>query len=293
MKKILFLTDFSQVADNAFIYALSVAEKIKAEIHILHVTHIIEAQDPDEKALVHPLAEFYNEQLETDERTDFKGEAKKLENIAQDNQKLSVPVEFHFEKGYFQKVVDNYIGEMGIDVVVMGTSGANTVDKKLFGSNTGKLINHLDIPILAVPANAIFNDVRNFTLAVMLNENEYNIVNRLAERLQEAGGNHLKCVYVAENEKDAIKAEAKKEMWKENINNAEISLEIITNSDVIDGLNNFMDSNQTDVLCIIHRNKGIATRLFGINYSKRLLQYSKTALLIYNNDWRVGVKYYS
>ncbi len=284
MKKILFLTDFSEVAENAFIYALSVAEKINAEIHILHVTHIIEPANEEEQMRVHPLATFYNDQLETDEWSDFKAEAKKLEKIAQENHKMNVPVEFHFEKGSFQDVIDDYIDELNIDVVVMGTSGANTVDKKLFGSNTEKLINHLEIPLLAVPADSAFSEVRNFTLAVMLNENEYKIVNRLAERLQEVGGNHLKCVYVAENEKDAIKTEAKKEQWKANFNQAEIPLEIVVNVDVIDGLNDFMSSNPTDVLCVIHRHKSFMQRLFTINYSKRLLQYSNTALLIYNSN---------
>ncbi|SEM45736.1 Nucleotide-binding universal stress protein, UspA family [Chryseobacterium taichungense] len=284
MEKILFLTDFSEVADNAFIYALSVAEKINAEIHILHIVHIIEAKDTDEQMRVHPLATFYNKQLETDEWSGFKTEAKKLEKIAQDNHKMNVPVEFHFEKGYFQEVVDDYIEELDIDVVVMGTWGANTVDKKLFGSHTGNLINHLEIPLFAIPEQTVFSEVRNFTLAVTLNENEYKIVNRLAGRLQKAGGDHLKCVYVAENQKEALKAEAKKEMWKSNINSAEISLEIIINSDVIDGLNDFMSSNSTDVLCVIHRHKSFLQRLLITNYTKHLLQYSKTALLIYNNE---------
>lgn len=283
MGKILFLTDFSEVAENAFIYALSVAEKINAEIHILHIAHIIEAKDADEQMRVHPIAAFYNEQLETDEWSGFKTEAQKLEKIAWNNHKMNVPVEFHFEKGYFQEVVDDYIEELDIDVVVMGTWGANTVDKKLFGSNTEKLINHLAIPLFAIPKHTVFSEVRNFTLAVTMNENEYKIVNRLAERLQKSGGDHLKCIYVAENQKEALKAEAKKEMWKSNITSAEIPLDIIINSDVIEGLNDFMSSNSTDVLCVIHRHKSFLQRLLITNFTKHLLQYSKTALLIYNH----------
>lgn len=284
MKKILFLTDFSKVAENAFIYALSVAEKLNAEIHILHVTHIIEAKDEEEQNRVHPFATFYNEQLEADERSDFKAEAEKLEKIAEDNNKLGIPVEFHFEKGYFKEIVDDYIDELGIEVVVMGTSGANTVDKKMFGSNTEKLMNHLEIPLLAIPADIAFSEVRNFTLAVMLNDDEYKIVNRLSESLQTFGGNKLQCVYVAENATESEKAEAKIEQWKSNVNQTDISLKIVKNPDVIDGLNDFMNSNSTDVLCVIHRQKSFLQRLFTTNYSKHLLQYSKTALLIYGRE---------
>lgn len=36
MKNILFPTDFSQTADNAFIYALHLAKSLGANLHVLH-----------------------------------------------------------------------------------------------------------------------------------------------------------------------------------------------------------------------------------------------------------------
>lgn len=283
MKKILFLTDFSEVAENAFVYALSLAEKLNANVHILHVTHIIESDDPEEQSLIHPLAEFYNERVEEDDWFDFKTEAEKLELIAKNNAKLNVPVEFHFEKGYFQDVVMDYVTELEVDVVVMGTSGANTVDKKIFGSNTEKMINDLKVPLLAVPENATFKAVHNFTLAVLLKEDEYKIVNRLATSLDKSIDS-LKCVYIANNEAEAKNAESKEADWRKNFINPNIDLQIIINSDVLDGLKEAVQTNKTDVLCIIHRNLNFMQRLFKTNYSKRLLQHSSTALLIYNNE---------
>lgn len=283
MKKILFLTDFSEVAENAFIYALSVAERIKAEVHILHVTHIIETEDPEEQMRVHPLATFYNKRLEKDEWHDFKAEAQRLEVIAQENNKMDIPVAFHFEKGYFEEIVDLYIEEKNIDVVVMGTSGANTVDKKLFGSNTERLINYLDIPLLAIPEHAVYTEVRNFTLAVMLKENEHTMANRIAGNVLQSGA-CLKCVYVAGTPTEAEKAQQKRESWLKKINIPEIPLEIIINNNVENGLKAFMSRNKTDVLVIIHRNLSFMQRLFRVSYSKRLLLNSRTALLIYKNN---------
>lgn len=282
MEKVLFLTDFSEVAENAFVYALFVAEKLNAEIHILHVAHIIEAKDVDEQVRVHPIAQLLQEEQQTAEMIEYNSEVKKFKKIAEDNHKLNVQVQFHFEKGYFLEIVDDYIDELDIALVVMGTSGANTVDKKLFGSTTETLINHIKIPLLAVPKDTSFSEVRNFALAVMLNENEYKIVPRLSQELAKISGNRLKLVYVAENEKEALKAEAKKEALLATISK-DIPLEIVINSDVIDGLNDFINRNPTDVLCVIHRHKNFMQRVFSINYSNRLLQYSKTALLIYNN----------
>ena len=40
MKKILFPTDFSNTAQNAFVYALKLAEALDAELDLMHVYHI-------------------------------------------------------------------------------------------------------------------------------------------------------------------------------------------------------------------------------------------------------------
>ena len=37
MKKLLFPTDFSETANNAFVYALKMAKSIDAEVIVLHV----------------------------------------------------------------------------------------------------------------------------------------------------------------------------------------------------------------------------------------------------------------
>lgn len=78
MKKILFLTDFSEVAKNAFLYALSLADNFNSELHILHITPIIEPKTDEERYRVHPLAQIFNDSLENDEWNEFKTEAKKI-----------------------------------------------------------------------------------------------------------------------------------------------------------------------------------------------------------------------
>src|SRR5699024_5296863 len=117
----------------------------------------------------------------------------KYEKIARANDKLNVSVYFHFEKGKFLEVVNTYIKENRIDMVVMGTSDANTVDKKLFGSNTANLIHHADIPILAIPANAKFEAVSNFSAAVLLKENEHRVIKHLLKNATNYGYT-LNCV---------------------------------------------------------------------------------------------------
>lgn len=283
MTDILFLTDFSDVAKNAFVYALSVADKFKAEVHILHVTHIIESDDPDVQRRIHPFAQFYMDSVETDEKAELKSEAKKLEQLAISHGKAHVPVVFHFEKGYFRDAVEAYIDELGIDLLVMGTAGANTIDKKVFGSHTMNLIDQVSIPVLAIPAEARYTDTRHFAIAVMLRESELPVVERLEINVRNIAGD-LRYVHIVDDASKVAVAEEKVKTWVAATEYPDISVDILVHTDVEAGLTDFIRANGTEVLGVIHRNLPYLQRLFKANHSKRLLQYAKTALLIYNID---------
>ena len=282
MKKIIFLTDFSVVAKNAFLYALSLADNFNSELHILHITPIIEPKTDEERYRVHPLAQMFNDSLENDEWNEFKTEAKKLEQLAHNNNKLHVPVEFHFENGYFQDVIESHIVEKSIDLIVMGTSGNNTIDKKLFGSHAVRLIDSgFDIPILAVPAKAVFTSTGAFAAAVMLVENECVIIRRIATKLSPSE-TPLKCVHIVDTEEKAMAAQQKKAHWLTNFEGLDVQVDIVIDTDIEDGLTKYVEDNYINILSIIHRQLPFMKRLFNINHSKRLLRLSETAMLIYN-----------
>ena len=287
MKKILFLTDFSKVADNAFIYALSLADTINAEIHILHVVHIIVAKDAEEEFRIHPLARMLQEQQQTDEMIEYRSEVQRLENIAKISNKIEVPVEFHFEKGEFIETVQNYIDTNDIDMVVMGTSGSNTIDKKIFGSYTANLISQVEIPVLAIPEKAKFVSISNFTAAVMLDKSEYSIIRELKENSQRYGFN-FNCVHIAGSSNEAAETYKKLQNWLANTEYVDTYM--IINDDIEEGIMDFAQRNKTDVLCVIHRALPFLQRLFKINYSRHLLRYSSTALLVYNNNFDHSLK---
>ncbi|WP_430613902.1 universal stress protein [Flavobacterium sp. JP2137] len=280
MKKILFLTDFSDLADQAYRYALSLAEKITAEIHILHVVPIIEATDLEEQQRIHPFAEFYKENLEAQQWQAFQDEVKRLEQIALANDQWDVPVYFHFEKGYFQEIALDYTSEKGINLVVMGTAGSKTLDAQLFGTHTSKLIDALQIPVLAIPQRAIYAAMRNFATAVLLTKNEIPLIAQLKKQLAPFQ-KPFTCVHIAATAKEAANAHNRATAWLEQLSDQDIQLHILNETDSICGLKKYVSEQHIDVLCLLHRNLSVVQRFFKTNYTKNLLQQSETALLIY------------
>ncbi len=97
MKNILFPTDFSETAQNAFVYALHLAKSLNANLHVLHTFEIpivtsLSAENPQVVQQV-----FQNVELTHFE--EYKDEAAKLRIIADDLNLGDVNLSFLFQEG--------------------------------------------------------------------------------------------------------------------------------------------------------------------------------------------------
>ena len=279
-KKILFPTDFSIVAENAFIYALSLGEQIKAEIQIVHIVPIFESGEA-ENIQVHPFMKTANQHLEICKLEEFKKEQERLEQLVSILHKEHIHLKFSFLKGEFLDVIVDLIECQHVDMVIMGTSGANTIDKKLFGSNAMNIITNTEIPVMAIPSKAKFTSISNYCMAVMLEPEEIFTIRQIANYLSLLEL-PMSCVNIVSSPQMLLIAERKRQEWMQNVNYSNVTVDIIINNDVSKGLLGYARDNEIDLLGILHRNLPITKRLFSINHSKLFLKQSQTALLIYN-----------
>jgi len=279
IKRILFPTDFSAVAENAFIYALSVAEQIKAEIHVVHVIPVFEPKD--QGIQIHPFMKMSNLELEETGLQEFRKEEERLEQITTIFQKEHINLEFRLLKGDFLKAITDFVEKEGIDIIVMGTSGANTIDKKLFGSNTLKVIFNISIPAMAIPFKTKFTSIRNYGTAVMLDLNEVPTIRKVAGYLSKADF-PMNCINIVSSPKEAILAEEKKREWVKSVDCPNVTVDIVVNDDIEKGLLAYAQANEIDILGVLHRNLPLTKRIFNTNHSKLLLNNSAIGLLIYN-----------
>lgn len=199
MKKILFPTDFSDTANNAFLYTLHLAKLYNAEVFITHIydKKVISTLYGGQPELV---ATIYVD-VELDEFEYFKEESKKLRMIAEENNLSDVKLNFIFKSGSLVSTLGKIIEKEKINLVVMGTSGATNFEKKLWGSNTMNALRSLDIPILSIPKKAIFKGVKNIGFASALKDSDKPI---LANLLNFYDDNNLiiKVLYVIKNDKN-------------------------------------------------------------------------------------------
>ena len=134
IKKILFTTDLSEKAEEAFPCALLLKEKFGARLTAFHV--------------VEPISGYFDESM-------IGGipllDVKELENVALKNlkEKFKEADEHVVEVGApTPQVIMDYAKENGYDVIVMATHGRSGLEKILLGSVTEKIVRFSHVPVL-------------------------------------------------------------------------------------------------------------------------------------------------
>jgi nucleotide-binding universal stress UspA family protein len=143
LQRILFSTDFSHCADQAFSYAVQLAYDYKTELHVLHAVTL--HGNIDEKAEQHldGLEEIYR-QLE-------KLASSRMGALVSDIDSDRVVVKQVKRRGVsVAQVILDYIADEAIDLAVIGTHGRRGLGHIVLGSVAEELVRAAPCPVLTV-----------------------------------------------------------------------------------------------------------------------------------------------
>lgn len=140
MKKILVPSDFSATAQEAFKFAATLAARAEGEIHVLHIIDLTFLHGSPSLSYSYTFNVDFLKTMEAESEAKFRA-------WREEYAPLTLPVKFKHTLGSLVSGIETYVRENKIDLVIMGTHGAGT---GRIGSNTGKVIRHMPVPVIAV-----------------------------------------------------------------------------------------------------------------------------------------------
>lgn len=146
MKTILVPCDFSKPAINAFRSALDIASLGKGSVHLLHVVELPVMHD----TVLMPVLNFEQALLE---ELQEKAEERFIK-ITQQYKADGVKVVHKIEFGGVSHMIQAYITENAIDLVVIGSHGVSGLRELFIGSNAEKVVRNAPVPVLVVKEHA-------------------------------------------------------------------------------------------------------------------------------------------
>lgn len=276
MKKILFPTDFSDSANNAFLYALNLAKTLKAEVLVLHVYDLPMITGSINAGVIQNVYET----IETGSFENFKDNIPHLKEIAKEHDLSEIPIKFILEEGNFLYNLKKLTEEEEIDFVVMGTEGNNGLQKLLFGSNTINAITSLKIPVLSVPQDISFKSYDNIGFTTIFEDRDKEALKYLIKMANRHKAK-IHCMHVSKD--GSYDNKALKE-WKIQFENEPVIFEIITDSDPVNAVINAIDDKKLDLLTVVRRNKGFLDKIFSPSFTKTIVNKNIIPLFVFQEQ---------
>jgi len=277
MKKILFPTDFSEVANNAFIHALEFAKVVNGELVLLHTFElpIVDNQfAPDNYYAI-----FDSMQLAQFDM--FKEEIPKLRDLAKEHHLDHIKLSHKLVDGDLIYAIKQAVEDEKIDFVVMGTSGATGWESFFVGSNTGSVVTTVEVPVLSVPLEAKYTKVETIGFTTRFREKDKGALKQV---LKIAKKTHavVKCLYVKTSKSDV--SEGTIDQWKTEFEHEPVKFSVVISDDVKETILDFVSHKNIDILAMITHKRNFFSELLNPSLTQKLSNISIVPVLAMHEE---------
>ncbi|HEY5690241.1 MAG TPA: universal stress protein [Cyclobacteriaceae bacterium] len=273
MRAILVPTDFSENANAAIEYACELGIHLSAEVLIVTSHTPAITQFDHGNALI----------MEETEKARVLTE-KKLSSICKiaNEQYPSLVCNYKYVVGGLVESIDTLITTNAIDLVVMGTKGASGLDKILFGSNTTRVIDKVNCPVLAVPRDSPFQIPRRIVYATDFHYAELDHIHELAT-IASAFKAEIMMVHITTDEKALLSEEMLKRNFAGHVRTitdyASITYFVKYEEHITRALESFTTLVNADWISMFTRKRTLFEKLYNPSRTKAMAYHSKIPLL--------------
>ena len=270
MKTILVPTDFSNNAYKAITYACNLALKYKSKI-ILMNSFVI----PPSSSMV--MINF-TDLLEGDSKKGLDTELVKIRNQSNFD---SIDIELLSSFGSITEAIKKAENANEIDLIIMGTTGASDLSNRLFGSNTTNVIKNATQPILVIPKGSEYSGWKKITFASNIQNSKNDCPFKPLKELITLSNSTLNILSVVEDAKTLDKTIIENRIAAK-LQGVDHTINIVENDSVSDGIIDFINKNETDLLVLVKKSYGFIEGLLHTSVTKKLALHSDKPILLYS-----------
>jgi nucleotide-binding universal stress UspA family protein len=250
-------TDFSKNSMNAICYAIDFLKDQDCQFYILNVQKA-SSFITDDMMVVNSSTTIY--------KTLINAAKKSIENIIS-----TINEEFPNDKHLFHSIVDydNFIDSINqvcekydIDLIIMGTKGASGLEKVLFGSNTARVMQRCNAPVLAIPKGCSYVKPKKLVFATTnsksFEKEELEILNSVLL----ANKASLQILHLADQNHLAYDAFDNVDFLNNTFNESKHEYIDTPNDKMYAVVHDFIKQNGIDILAMMNKKHSFLERLF-------------------------------
>jgi nucleotide-binding universal stress UspA family protein len=281
MKTIAVLTNFSDRAENAAVYALHLAQRLRANVMIYN-SFLLPSSQPFASQIAWPMESFDDIRGDCDTQLALLAGKLTHERSLFPADSFQPEIERKSEQGKLSEHLAGSLADSEIFLLAMAdhAGGLATI---LQGNNMKETIENTALPILIIPEGQLFKPIKKIAFATDLSDSDLLAIHTLVSFARPFQAEIMLTHICA----DPLAKDAKKKVADflaevtNKINYPHIYYRAIANGHVKKALTDLSDQVTIDLLVMVHRNKGFFAQLFNTSNTEKIAAEIKLPLLIY------------
>lgn len=280
MKNILVPTDFSKLSRHALEFAVKIAEPLKADVTLIHLEEVplgdlsLHLSGDASQGTNISQDSLYNAQL-------FRANKQKLTALKEEFDSKKVHVKGMQYGGGFLKGIEHYIEQHGADLVIIGTTGEESIQEFFSGNHTEQLIEHLKIPVLSLQDQQ-YHKVDDIVLGLDLQDEQYTKkAFEMVKLISEALDARLHIVNIAKKEPEELLMEQLNKIAK-IVGLSNYVVDVIEDKNESVALMEYAEGTDAGLIVALSEAKSGLYRFFQHSFATRLTKYSSIPVLTIN-----------
>ena len=271
MKTIIVPTDFSPIATNAINFAADMATNINASLLLLHVYQV-----PVSMTDV-PVVMVSTEEL----KKSSESKLKEIQDALTHTTSGKIKIYSEARMGDVSDELEDVCKRIQPFAIIMGTRGASGVERVLFGSTALTTIRHLTWPVIVVPPGKEYGTgIKKIGFACDFDKVIETTPIQFIKNMVKEFGAELHVLNVDHDGKH-FKPETPDEslMLHALLQDLNPNYHFIDNVNIEEGINEFVDKNNIDLLITIPKKHKLLDSLFKKSNTKQLVTQSHVPVM--------------
>jgi nucleotide-binding universal stress UspA family protein len=267
--------DFSPVSLKALEFLGFLMYQMPIETHLVHVIQVNQADWAGNNEASETLD---HAQMRTLEQTTE-------DRFAQLRQQVDFTFTPHVLYGGLTTTLANFANLQQVDLVIMGTQGADGWHEKLSGSEAQHVVRYTEVPVITIHQNASITPIHNILwVADFAHEKQPKRSVALLKVLQKIFGAKIHLLQILQKENDQQKESLREDMqhFADNLQLQNYELHFHRDFKVPAGVRNFNQESEMELVVIgTHARKGVSHLFYG-SIAETLVNHCIRPLLTYH-----------
>ncbi|MCM4158615.1 universal stress protein [Antarcticibacterium flavum] len=274
INRILLLTDFSEISDNAMEYAVIVAKKTRAEIQVMHI--------------VNTPVDWVNLGVEKEKQY-----PETRERIADARVALNDVVSRFRDKGIIARSVliynldvesiPEYVKDEDLDLIIMGSHGVRGIKEFTIGSNAQKVLRASIKPVLIVKNKPKYDSIKEVLFASTFDkkysrhfESVLTFVNAFEARV------HLLYINTPYDFKETHEMDVLFDSYYSSCAEGSCTKHIYNAHNEESGVKYFLKQQEPDVFAIVTEGRSAFSQIFSPSLTEKIVNHLDVPVLSIN-----------